>query len=338
MSLARIIRRRLVFLVFVVFGVSVVTFAISHLIPGDPARMMAGDRATDQTVAHIRGELGLDRPVPEQYVAYVAKLLHGDFGISIRTQRPVFDDLRQFFPATIELAFYALLLAVLFGIPLGVLSAVARDRVIDQVTRTISVVGVSMPAFWLGLLLIYVFYGRIGLLPGSGRIDPAIGPPAHVTGLFTVDALLTGNLRAFSSTLAHLALPAITLGFVHLGIVTRQVRSAMLEALQEDYIRTARASGLSRARVVFDHALRNALIPSVTVIGLAFGDLLYGAVITETVFAWPGMGNYVVQSITSLDFPAIMGFTVVASTAYVILNMLVDLLYIALDPQIREVG
>jgi peptide/nickel transport system permease protein len=338
MSLASIVRRRLIFLVFVVFGVSLVTFAISHLIPGDPARMMAGERATAETVDHIRTELGLDRPVPAQYVTYVAKLLHGDFGISIRTQRPVFDDLRLFFPATIELAFYALLLAVAFGIPLGVLSAVARDRALDQVARTISVTGISMPAFWLGLLLIYVFYGRIGWLPGSGRIDPAIAPPTHITGLFTIDALLTGNLAALASVLAHLVLPAATLGFIHLGIVTRQIRSAMLDALGEDYIRTARASGLTRTRVVFDHALRNALIPSVTVIGLAFGDLLYGAVITETVFAWPGMGNYVVQSITSLDFPAIMGFTVVASTAYVLLNMLVDFAYMALDPQIRDVG
>jgi peptide/nickel transport system permease protein len=338
MPLARIISRRLVFLVFVVFCVSVVTFAISHLIPGDPARMMAGERASDETVAHIRAELGLDRPVPEQYIAYVGKVLHGDLGISIRTQRPVFADLRLFFPATIELAVYALMLAVLFGVPLGVLSAVARDRVADQITRSISVTGISMPAFWLGLLLIYVFYGRIGLLPGSGRIDPALPAPAHITGLFTVDALLTGNLAAMRSALAHLVLPAATLGFIHLGIVTRQVRSAMLDVLQEDYIRTARASGLSRTRIVFDNALRNALIPSVTVIGLAFGDLLYGAVITETVFAWPGMGNYVVQSITSLDFPAIMGFTVVASTAYVVVNLLVDFAYMALDPQIRDVG
>ena len=175
-------------------------------------------------------------------------------------------------------------------------------------------------------------------LPGSGRIASDIAPPPAVTGFYTIDALIAGDGRAFVSALTHLILPALTLGFVHLGIVTRQIRSAMLEVLQEDYIRTARASGLSRLRIIFHHALRNALIPSVTMIGLAFGDLLYGAVLTETVFAWPGMGNYVVQSITALDFPAIMGFTVVASTAYVLLNMLVDLVYMALDPQIREVG
>ncbi len=338
MSFANIVRRRLILLVFVVFGVSVVTFVISHLIPGDPARLIAGDRASDQTVANIRHGLGLDQPLWWQYAIYVGELAHGDFGISIRTQRPVIDDLLRFFPATIELALAALLFAVLAGIPLGVISAVAKDRWIDQVARTISVTGISTPAFWLGLLLIYLFYGQLGILPGSGRIAQDIPPPASITGLYTVDALITGNWAAWRSALDHLALPMLTLGFVHLGIVTRQIRSAMLEVLQEDYIRTARASGLSRARVIFDHALRNALIPSVTMIGLAFGDLLYGAVLTETVYAWPGMGNYVVQSITALDFPAIMGFTVVASTAYVLLNLGVDLTYMLLDPQIREIG
>jgi peptide/nickel transport system permease protein len=338
MSFANIVRRRLILLVFVVFGVSVVTFVISHLIPGDPARLIAGDRASDQTVANIRHGLGLDQPLWRQYVIYVGQLVHGDFGISIRTQRPVIDDILRFFPATIELALAALLFAIFAGIPLGVISAVAKDRWIDQLTRTISVTGISTPAFWLGLLLIYLFYGRLGILPGSGRIDQDIAPPVSITGFYTVDALLEGNWAAWRSALAHLALPMLTLGFVHLGIVTRQIRSAMLEVLQEDYIRTARASGLSRVRVIFDHALRNALIPSVTMIGLAFGDLLYGAVLTETVYAWPGMGNYVVQSITALDFPAIMGFTVVASTAYVLLNLAVDLTYMLLDPQIREIG
>lgn len=337
MSFLNIIRRRLVLLIFVVFGVSVVTFVISHMIPGDPARMMAGERASDETVAHMRQVLGLDEPLHVQYLTYVGDLLQGDFGISIRTQRPVLDDIVRFFPATIELAVAALLFAILLGIPLGVLSAVAKDRGIDHVTRTLSVTGISTPAFWLGLLLIYLFYGRFGILPGSGRIDSGLAPP-HFTGFYTLDSLIAGDWAALRSALTHLVLPALTLGFIHLGIVTRQIRSAMLEVLQEDYVRTARASGLSRRSVLIGHALRNALIPSVTMIGLAFGDLLYGAVLTETVFAWPGMGNYVVQSITALDFPAIMGFTVVASTAYVLLNLAVDLVYMALDPQIREVN
>ncbi|HZS85775.1 MAG TPA: ABC transporter permease [Stellaceae bacterium] len=336
MSFANVVRRRLILLVFVVFGVSLVTFAISHMIPGDPARMMAGERASNEVVAHMRAVLGLDKPLAVQYLAYLRHLAQGDLGISIRTQRPVLDDLVLFFPATIELAVAALLFAILLGVPLGVLSAIAKDRAVDQVTRTLSVTGISTPAFWLGLLLIYLFYGRLGIFPGSGRIDGP--PPLHLTGFYTLDAALTGNWPALASALAHLFLPALTLGFVHLGIVTRQIRSAMLEVLQEDYVRTAKASGLSRAQIVLDHALRNALIPSVTMIGLAFGDLLYGAVLTETVFAWPGMGNYVVQSIAALDFPAIMGFTVVASTAYVLVNLAVDLTYMFLDPQIRAVG
>ena len=337
-SFLNIVRRRLLLLVLVVVGVSIVTFVISHMIPGDPARMMAGERASNEVVAQMRAKLGLDRPLYEQYLTYAGDLLSGDLGISIRTQRPVADDILRFFPATIELALAAMIFAIALGIPLGVISAVAKDRAIDQITRTLSVTGISTPAFWLGLLLIYFFYGRLGILPGSGRIDSAIAPPPFVTGFYTLDALFAGDGKAFVSAVQHLLLPGITLGFLHLGIVTRQIRSAMLEVLTEDYIRTAKASGLSRRRILFDHALRNALIPSVTMIGLAFGDLLYGAVLTETVYAWPGMGNYVVQSINALDFPAIMGFTVVASTAYVLLNLFVDLTYMLLDPQIRGVG
>lgn len=338
MSYLNIVRRRLLLLILVVFGVSIVTFAISHMIPGDPARMMAGERASNEVVAQMRASLGLDLPLYEQYLTYAGNLLTGDFGLSIRTQRPVLDDLVRFFPATIELALAAMIFAIVLGVPLGVISAVAKDRAIDQITRTISVSGISMPAFWLGLLLIYLFYGQLGVLPGSGRIDGSLTPPPFVTGFYTLDAVIAGDWRAFGSAVQHLVLPGLTLGFLHLGVVTRQIRSAMLEVLGEDYIRTARASGLSRRRIIFDHALRNALIPSVTMIGLAFGDLLYGAVLTETVFAWPGMGNYVVQSISALDFPAIMGFTVVASTAYVLLNLVVDLTYMFLDPQIRGVG
>ena len=338
MRFATIVRRRLILLVFVVFGVSVVTFVISHMIPGDPARMMAGDRASNQIVENMRHQLGLDQPLWTQYVTYVGQLARGDFGLSIRTGRPVIDDILRFFPATIELALAALLFAVFAGIPLGVISAVGKDRWVDQIARTLSVIGISTPAFWLGLLLIYVFYGRLGWLPGAGRIGSGIPPPEAITGLYTLDALLTFNFAALESALWHLTLPALTLGFLHLGIVTRQIRSAMLEVLKEDYIRTARANGITRWRILIGHALRNALIPSITMVGLAFGDLLYGAVLTETVFAWPGMGNYVVQSISALDFPSIMGFTVIASTAYVLINLAVDLTYMFLDPQIREVS
>jgi peptide/nickel transport system permease protein len=336
MSFLAIVRQRLVLLILVVLGVSAVTFAISHLVPGDPARLLAGDRASDATVEHMRHALGLDRSLWVQYGMYLHDLVHGDFGVSIRTQRPVSRDILAFFPATLELAFAALSLAVLLGVPLGIVSAVSKDRMIDHVSRTLSVVGVSTPAFWLGLVVIYLFYGRLGVLPGSGRIGADVPSPVHFTGIYTVDAIVSGNWRALGSTLFHLVLPAFTLAFLLIGVVTRQIRSAMLEVLQEDYIRTAKASGLTRRRIIFDHALRNALISSVTVLGLAFGDLLYGSVLTETVFAWPGMGSYVVQSIAALDFSAIMGFTVVVSAAYVLVNLAVDLAYMVLDPQIRR--
>jgi len=338
MSFANVVRRRLSLLVLVVFGVSVVTFVISHMIPGDPARLMTGQRAQEDVVEAMRHKLGLDLPLHQQYINYVAKLLKGDLGTSIRTGHSVAKDLFQFFPATLELAAVAMLFAVVLGIPLGILSAVYKDRLLDHITRTFSVTGVSMPAFWLGLMVMLVFYGKLGILPGSGRLDPTLVAPPRMTGFYLIDSAMSGNWRVFLNAAKHLVLPGFTLGFVHLGIVTRQIRSSMLEVLQEDYIRTAKASGLSGTAIVVGHALRNALIPSVTMIGLAVGDLLRGAVLTETIFAWPGMGAYVVECIAFLDFPAIMGFTVVTSAAYVLVNLVVDLTYMWLDPQIRGVG
>jgi len=338
MSLLQILCRRLLLAIMVVFGVVVVTFIVSHLIPGDPARLMAGEHASAQTVQHMQHVLGLDRPLPEQFAIYVGRLVRGDLGLSIRTQRPVSEDIRHFFPATIELSLAALLFALAFGLFLGVVAAVYKDTWIDQLARVISIVGISMPAFWLGLLLLELFYNWLGLLPGTGRLQEGLAAPPAVTGMFTVDALLAGEWGTLRSALEHLALPTFTLGFVILGIIMRQIRSAMIEVLQEDYIRTARANGLSSTRIVLGHALRNALIPSVTMLGLTFGDLLYGAVLTETIFAWPGMGNYVIESISFLDFPSIMGFAVVASFVYVLINLAVDLSYLILDPQIREIG
>lgn len=338
MSWLPIVRKRLFSLVLVVLGVSLITFVISRMIPGDPAHLIAGDHATPAVVAHIRHQLGLDLPLYEQYWRYIVNLAHGDLGMSIRTHRPVLQDIRAFFPATLELALVALILATLIGIPLGVLSAVFRNKAIDQIVRTISVAGISTPAFWLGLGLIVIFYGHLGWFPGGGRLDQGMAPPTDITGFYLVDSLLTWNIPVFFNALKHIILPAITLGFVHLGIVARQIRSAMLDQLNEDYIRTARAYGLSRLTIVMRHALPNALIPSVTVLGLALGDLLYGAVLTETVFGWPGMGLYVVESIQALDFPAVMGFAVVVSFVYVLLNLVVDLLYLWIDPRITEVS
>jgi peptide/nickel transport system permease protein len=330
MSFLEIVVRRLLLAGLVVFGVLVVTFVVSRLIPGDPARLMAGEHASRETVEHMRHVLGLDKPLPEQFALYLGKLGHGDLGTSIRTERPVVEDIRRFFPATIELSLAALLFAVAAGVPLGVMAAVYKDTGIDQTVRTVSVLGISMPAFWLGLLLLELFYNVLDILPGTGRLDEGMTPPASITGMYTVDALLAGEWRVWRSALVHLALPAFTLGFVNLGIIVRQIRSAMIEVL--------RAGGLSSSRIIIGHALRNAMIPSVTMLGLLFGDLLYGAVLTETVFAWPGMGNYVIESISFLDFPSIMGFALVASIVYVLINLAVDLSYMILDPQIREVG
>lgn len=333
MSYWSLLRQRSWGLLLVVAGVCVITFIISHLIPGDPARLLAGDRASDEIVQHIRQQLGLDLPLWQQFIRYVQQLLHGDLGTSIRTGRPVLDDLRAFFPATLELAFCALLIALLVGVPLGVLSAVYRNRWLDHLVRLLALTGISTPAFWLGLGAIVLFYGKLNLLPGGGRLDDWLDPPTRITGFYLVDALLEGNTEVFMNALQHLILPATTLAFVHLGIVARQIRSAMLEQLSEDYIRTALASGLPKFTIVVRYALPNALFPSVTVLGLALGDLLYGAVLTETVFAWPGMGAYVVSSIQALDFPAVMGFAIVVSFAYVLVNLFVDLLYLWIDPR-----
>lgn len=338
MAFLTLLRKRLLGLLLVVFGVSLITFAISHLIPGDPARLIAGDRASDELVAGIRHQLGLDLPLYQQYGRYLLDLVQGDLGTSIRTNRPVLEDLQAFFPATLELAVVALFLAIVVGVPLGVLSAVYHNRAIDQIARTLAVTGISTPAFWLGLGAIVLFYGHLGWLPGGGRLSEGLAPPTTITGFYLIDALLARNFSLFVDALKHLILPAATLGFVTLGVIARQIRSAMLDQLGEDYIRTARAYGLSRWTVILRHALPNALIPSVTVLGLTLGDLLYGAVLTETVFAWPGMGAYVVKSIQSLDFPAVMGFAILVSFIYVLLNMAIDLLYRVIDPRIGEVN
>lgn len=338
MSIIGVLRRRLLFIALVVIGVTLITFAISHMIPGDPARLLAGDRASDELVAQMREKLGLDQPLYVQYARYMVGLLHGDLGTLIRTGRPVAEDILAYFPATLELVVTALTMSILLGVPLGIASAVWRNGLIDQIARTFAAVGISTPAFWLGLLLLVLFYGQLGWFPGGGRLGSGMEPPSSLSGMYVLDGLLHGDWAVVKSALWHLVLPAACLGFVHVGVIARQIRSAMLDQLSEDYIRTARAAGLTKARVILGHALPNAAIPSVTVLGLAFGDLLYGAVLTETIFAWPGMGAYVVNSIQALDFPAVMGFTVVVSMAYVLVNLAVDLTYMLLDPRIKEVG
>jgi peptide/nickel transport system permease protein len=335
MRILAYILKRLVYLIPVLIGVTLLVFFISHAIPGDPARMMAGQKASRQAVENLRHSMGLDRPLPEQYVRFLWGLFHGDLGTSIRNQRPVVEDLADFFPATLELTLASMILCIAVGLPLGIISAVRRNRPIDHISRVFSVFGVSMPVFWLGLMLLLLFYRNLGWLPGSGRLDVGINPPIHVTGLYLIDSLLEGSWSKFFNALQHILLPAFCLSYVYLAIITRIVRSSMISVMGQDYITTARANGLAESIVILKHSFKNSLIPTVTITGLSIGELLGGAILTETIFNWPGMGKYVVDSVNFLDFPAIMGFTLVVSFAYVMINLLVDVLYAFLDPQIK---
>lgn len=333
-----IVLRRLLMLVVVMAGVTVICFFISRVIPGDPAQMILGPRATPQAIAELRGRLGLDQPLQVQYVTYMRDLLRGDLGTSITTRQPVLPELLSYIPATFELMLMATLLAIAIGVPLGVLTATRRDTWIDNLGRGVAIVGISTPTFWLGLMLMLLFYAQLGWLPGSGRLDLGVDPPARVTGLYLIDAAVAGDGLAWRSAFNHLLLPAITLALTSIGTVVRLIRGSMIETLAEDYIRTARAYGLSRWEIVYVHALKNALIPFVTVLGLELAALLFGSVVIESVFAWPGVGNHVLGAILNLDFPVIMGFTVVASVVYVSANLLVDMAYLVLDPRIRSVA
>ncbi|HEX9118824.1 MAG TPA: ABC transporter permease [Anaerolineae bacterium] len=336
MKLATYLLRRLLGILAVLVGVSLITFAISHLVPADPVLAALGDKATPEQIAAFRQQYGLDRALPEQYLVYANGLLHGDLGRSILTRRPVIDDLRDFFPATAELALAALLVSLLIGIPAGIWSAVNRHRLPDHLVRVLSVLGGSLPVFWLGLVLIGLLYYRLNWLPGGGRIDQFIPPPHTITGLYTVDSLLTGNWPALGSSLEHLLLPGFVLGYYSTAVIARMMRSSMLEVLHQDYLRTARSKGLAERGVLFYHALRNALIPMTTIIGVTFGSLLSGAVLTETVFGWSGLGRYATQSAIGLDFPAVMGVALLAAVVYAVVNLLVDLTYFWLDPRIQN--
>jgi len=317
-------------------GVSIITFGLSHLVPADPAVSALGDHATDAQINAFREKYGLNKPVPEQYWIYVNNLIRGDLGISLRTRRPVAADLHDFFPATFELSLTALLLSILIGVPAGVISSTTRNHLPDHIVRVVSLIGGSVPIFWLGLILIGFFYGRLGWLPSGARIDKFIPPPPPVTGLFTVDSLLANDFKAFWSSVQHLLLPALALGYFSTAIIARMMRSSMLEVLNQQYVLAARAKGLRQWLVVWRHAARNALIPTVTTIGVTFGSLLSGAVLTETIFSWPGLGRYATNSAINLDFPAVMGVTLLAALVYTVTNLIVDVGYHWLDPRIRH--
>lgn len=330
--------RRLMWMFVSLIGISLITFVVSHMVPADPIRAVAGMEAKGEQVEQLRRRYGLDKPLPEQYVRWVANLAQGDLGLSIRTGQPVMEDLRRYAPATAELALTAMFLVILVGLPLGVISALHKDGVLDHLSRLVALSGVSMPIFWVGLLLQILFFARLGWLPADGRIDIMIDPPSQVTGLYTVDSLLAGDLEAFKSSFMHLILPAVNLAFGSLAVLTRMVRSSMLDVLNEDYVRTARAKGLAERRVIILHALRNALIPTTTTMALQMGALMGGVFLVELMFSWPGLGFYAMRSITLIDFPSIMGVALLMTTIYAFFNLLADLLYGFLDPRISVEG
>jgi peptide/nickel transport system permease protein len=315
---------------------TLVVFLIAHMVPTDPILAMLGDAASANpaTVARFRAQWGLDRSLVEQYFLFLDGLAHGDLGVSIVTRRGVLDDILQYAPATLELATAAALITVAVGVPLGILAAVFRDRWIDHLGRLVSLIGVAAPTFWLAFIALAVFYGGLQIAPGPGRISLFVMEPPKVTGLYVIDSLLTGDMQAFCSALTHLVMPASVLAASTIGLITRTMRSSMLEALGQDYVRVARAKGLPEWAVVTGYAVSNAVIPVVTLGGLAYAELLAGAVMTETIFSWPGLGRYTYQSAAALDFPAILGVTLLIAAIYLVMNLLVDLSYALLDPRV----
>ena len=337
MHLQGYILRRVLLLIPMLVGITVMSFILSHAVPADPVSANVGEQAAADpvAVAAFRQRWGLDKPLYEQYLIYLWNLTHGDMGRSISTKQLVLLDLRQHLPATIELAVPAMAFGVIVGVPLGILAAVNRAKPIDEIARVITMAGVSMPIFWLALVTLLVFYANLGIAPSPGRLTATIAPPPFVTGFLLLDALRVHRFDVVADWSGHLILPTMVLSLYGLARITRVMRGSMLETLEEDYVRTAQAKGLRRWSIILRHAARNSLIPVVTVIGLSFGDLLSGAVVTETVFAWPGLGLYAFSSATSLDFPAIMGVGVTVAFVYILVNLVVDIAYALFDPRIR---
>jgi peptide/nickel transport system permease protein len=332
----RLILQRLPLLVILLAAISLAVFMLAQQLPGDPAFIAAGGGdATPEMIAHARERLGLDRPVWVRYLYYMRNALQGDFGRSMVNSKPVIEDIRKFWPASLELALAAIAISAVVGIPLGVLSAVRAGRWLDRLITPGSVFLGSMPIFWLGLMAVLVFYRMLDLLPAGGRLSVSMTPPAAVTGLYLADALLARDVAVFGDAIRHLVLPASILSVISLAMITRVTRAAMLDILHEDYLRTARAKGVPESRVVLKHALRNASVPILTVVGLQLGQLIGGVVITETIFSWPGLGLYAVTAVENQDYPALMAFTLVTTVVYVLINLLVDLLYPLLNPQVR---
>lgn len=328
------ILKRLALLLPVILGVSILVFLVMHVFTTDPASIILGQHATADQVANLREELGLNKPLYLQYFDFIGGVFKGSLGNSLITKTSVTGEILARFPATIELALAAIIIASIVGVIVGVISAVKQNSIVDYLSMIGALLGVSMPIFWLGLMLIVLFSVKLHWLPVSGRIQIGM-EPAHVTGFYLLDSLITGNMAAFKSSLQHLTLPAIALASYSTAIIARMTRSTMLEIVKQDYIRTARAKGLFEKVVILKHALRNALIPITTVIGLQLGSLLGGAVLTETVFSWPGVGSYTIDAIMKSDYPVVQGAVMILAVVFVLVNLVVDLLYAYLDPRIK---
>ena len=329
--------RRVLFVMPLLLGITVMAFLIANLIPADPiiANLPPNALNDEDTIAAFRKKWGLDKPLHEQYLTYLGNLVQGDLGTSIKTRKAVSEDISRRLPATIELATLGVIFGVFMGVGLGLVSAIWKDSLADYIARVIALIGISFPVFLIALVFLNVFYVQLGIAVGPGRLNIIMRPPPTVTGMFTVDALLHGDWKTFSNALSHLILPALTLALYISGIISRITRSSLLEVLNQDYMRTARAKGLRERTVIGFHGLRNSLIPVVTVIGLSYGNLLVGSILIESIFAYPGIGFYMFRASTSQDFPAIMGVSLLFAFIYVGVNFVVDILYFFLDPRIR---
>lgn len=334
MGLYRYLGKRLLLAIPTLIGVSIIVFLLIHIIPGDPVQVMLGNKATDAARIALTERLGLDQPMHIQYWNWLTHALHGDFGISVKSYESITSEVLGRFPATLELSFLAIIIAIIFGILFGVTAARYRNTVIDRILIGFSLLGVSIPVFWLGIMLIFLFAAILHWLPVSGRITMGMSVPP-CTGFYLIDSLLAGNILLFWNALKHLILPAFALATIPLAMIVRVTRSSMLDVLNEDYIRTASAKGLSKRKVVYKHALKNAMIPVITIIGLELGSLLGGAILVETVFAWPGIGRLLVTAIANRDYPMLQGIVFIISFFFVMLNIAVDLFYSYLDPRIR---
>lgn len=329
--------RRLAFVIPTLLGITLVSFLIANAIPADPVVSNLPQNALNnkELVDAFRHKWGLDKPPVERYLTYFSNLLRGDLGISIKSRRPVVEDIQQYLPATVELATFGIVFGVIIGVGFGIISALWRNKLIDYIVRLFSLVGVSFPVFLLALLGLSIFYVQLRWVAGPGRLDVRIAEPPVVTGMMIIDSMLAGNLNTLGNAISHIILPSLVLGSFVSGAIARITRSSLLEVLSLDYIRTARSKGLREKRVIGRHGLSNALIPVVTIIGLSYGNLLTGAVLTESIFAWPGIGRYMFRASTTLDFPAIMGGSLLIAFLYIGVNFIVDILYYFLDPRIR---